>query len=262
MSVTPEEVAQFDLACFFESSTAHTEEIAETQFRENLALLRKFHPIDSASRILEIGTGLGWFQVMCLRNGVQCEGVELSPQLLEHALRLGEQYGLQLKIQLGNIEDTDIGLSRYDCIIAESVLEHVPDWKRTIHKVYHALKPRGVFYFCSTNKFSLVSGEFPRVPLYGWLPNRLRRWIRMKAQGPGVMLWCMDFNQFRYPPLRKFLKQVGFREVFDYVEMKDADALNNPSRLRRLLMKTLKSSRLAKRLFLTFKETTVFLCRK
>jgi 2-polyprenyl-3-methyl-5-hydroxy-6-metoxy-1,4-benzoquinol methylase len=262
MPVTPEDVEQFDLTYFLDISNRLTAERAESQFRENLKLLNKFRPVDSGFRILEIGPGIGWFQVNCLRNGVDCEGLELSPQCVERARELGERYGVQPKVRLGNIENTDIGESQYDAIVAESVLEHLPNWKEAVQKIYAALKPEGVFYFSSSNKFAFVSGEFRRIPLYGWFPDKVRRWIRTTVEGPGVLLWYMDCNQFRYPFLRKFLGQVGFRDIFDYIEMKDPDDLNNPTRTRRFAAKILKSSKLAKRLCLTFWPTTVFLCRK
>lgn len=262
MPVTPEEAAQTDLSPFFEHESTLSPEARDTNFQASLRLLRKFHPIDSSSRFFEIGTGSGWFQVNCLRNGLQCEGIELTPQLAAMARDLGKRYGVQPNIRLGNIEEAAIGTNLYDFVIADSVLEHVPDWKTAIRRVYIALKPGGIFYFSSTNKFSLISGEYSKIPLYGWLPDRARRWIRRKIQGPNVMLWAMDSNQFRYPPLRRFLKQTGFHEVFDYVEMKDVDGLNYSTPFRRLGIKILKSSRLAKRVFLTFMGTTAFLCRK
>jgi 2-polyprenyl-3-methyl-5-hydroxy-6-metoxy-1,4-benzoquinol methylase len=259
--VTPEQVARIDMADYLRSQTIISPSVREQNFQADIDLFRKFRPIDSSSRFFEIGIGSGWFQVHCLRSGFECEGIELMPQLADVTMALGKRYGVKPKIRLGNIEVADIGIDAYDFVIAESVLEHVPGWQIAVRKAYDALKPGGVFYMCSSNKFSFLSGEFPPVPLYGWLPDATRRWIRAAVQGPDVVL-IMDVNQFRYPPLRKFLKNVGFRDVLDYVEIKKITALNKPTPLRRAAMHLLKSSSLAKHLFLTFMGTTVFLCRK
>src|SRR5437660_12581589 len=103
MPVTPEAADQFDLTSFLEREATVGAEVRETHIRANLELFSKFRPIDASTRIFEVGIGSGWFQVMCLRRGIECEGIELTPQLASRARELGKQYGVEPKIQLGNI---------------------------------------------------------------------------------------------------------------------------------------------------------------
>jgi SAM-dependent methyltransferase len=261
-TVTPEAVRAYNAGPILDQMR-HSKSFSqrEREVDDTLRLLNRFRSIDSSSLIFEIGVGMGWFQVLCLRRGIPCEGIELTPIFVDAAHDLAEQFGVHPKIQLGNTQDAEIGERRYDAVIAQSVLEHTPEWQAVIAKAYRALKPGGLFYFVSSNKFSLFCGDFPGVPFYSWLPDRLRYWIRKKVDGPTIMLWGVDSNQFRYPQLRKFFKSVGFSEVFDYVQVKQSGPLNHPSRVRRLILQLTRFAP-ARHLMLTFWPSTFFLCRK
>ncbi len=52
----------------------------EPHFQNILRAVRRFKPVDSTSRRWEVGKGMGWFTLVCLKNGVQCKGLELSPR--------------------------------------------------------------------------------------------------------------------------------------------------------------------------------------
>lgn len=262
-AVTPEQVSAYNAAPILDQMR-HSKSFAqrEKEVDDTLRLLNRFGTIDSKSRLFEIGVGMGWFQVLCLRRGIQCEGIELTPIFVEAAHELASQFGVNPAIQLASIEAADIGENLYDVVIAQSVLEHTPNWQSVIRKAYAALKPGGLFYFVSSNKFSLFSGDFPGVPFYSWLPDRARYWLRKKVDGPTIMLWGVDSNQFRYPSLAKFFKATGFTQVIDYIDMKQVDSLNHPTRFRRSLLAAAKQSRLVKRLLLTFWTDTVFICKK
>ena len=134
----------------------------------------------------EIGTGTGWFPLLCKKNGLNCKGLEISPQLIEYAREVGRTYGIEPDIELGNLENTDLGRSTYDVIIASSVFEHVEYWQQGLKKIYDALTLGGVLFFESTNKFSFTSGEYTAVPLYGWLPNAARYKLRKMVHGEDI----------------------------------------------------------------------------
>ncbi|MEP6601118.1 MAG: class I SAM-dependent methyltransferase, partial [Nitrospirota bacterium] len=173
----------------------------EIAYQNYLRQARQFHAVDESTVMLEIGTGTGWFPLLCKARGLNCKGLEISPQLIDYAKEFGARYGVDPDIELGNIEDSDIGEDRYDVIFLISVFEHVEHWELGLRKVYRALKPGGIVVFESTNKFSPTSGEYS-FPLYGWLPDRLRYRLRMARQGADIMHLGIDFNQFRYPMLR------------------------------------------------------------
>lgn len=230
----------------------------ESQYDGYMRILRRFKNVDGETRILEIGTGTGWFPIMCKMRGYQCKGLEISPQLIEHAKEFGRHCGVDPDIELGNIEESDVGDNEYDIVVAFSVFEHVEHWRRGLQRVYKALKPGGVLMFGSTNKFG-PSGEFD-FPLYGWLPDKWRYKLRVAKQGPDIMKLGIDFNQFTYPLLRKAFRDVGFREIYDRVQFADPAYTSTPARGKVLNM--CKKLPPLKHVVLTFIQDTNFVCIK
>lgn len=193
------------------------------QFENTIKRIRKFKEIHSGTKILEVGTGSGWFPILCKKHEISCEGLEICPQFVNYAYELGRINGVKPDIRLGNIEEEEIGQSKYDIIIALSTFEHVDHWQRGLRKIYEALKPGGLFYFYSTNRFSLRSGEF-NMPFYGWLPDKWRYRIRIACSGEEIMKLGIDFNQFTNFQLKRFFAELGFERVldqFDIIEPSD-----------------------------------------
>lgn len=230
------------------------------QYANLLRVIGRIKPVDASLRMLEVGTGTGWFPILCKKNGLKCRGLEISPQLVEFAREYGRSHGVEPDIELGNVEESSLGHELYDVIVCSSVFEHVEDWRLGLAVVYQALKPGGVLFFESTNKFSLTSGEYPEFPLYGWLPNSARFALRKRVHGPDIMKLGIDFHQFRYGQLRAEFRKLGFRQILDRVDMGDPASMA-PGR-RRTILRWCQRSSLLKNAVLTFFEMTTFLCQK
>ena len=250
-----------DVSRYIENHKHLTLEDHEAEFASTMWRLRRFAQIDESTRMLEIGVGTGWFPIMCKLKGLTCKGLEISPQLVDYALEFGRRYGVEPDIELGNVESHDIGDSQYDVIIAMSVFEHIEYWREAVKKIYTALKPGGLFYFNSTNRFALTSHEY-HLPLYGWLPDRCRYWIRKRYQGDEIMKLGIDFNQFTYRELRKFFEEMGFSTILDVIDILDPDNLRTPAAWKKALIRSLRRSKVAKHLVLTFAPGTTFFCIK
>ncbi len=233
----------------------------EPQFQDLFGLLSRFATIGPGTRILEIGCGSGWFQILCRQRGFDCRGIEISPHLVEHARTVGRRLGLEPDVVLGNVEETDLGEACYDVIFATSVFEHVEHWRGALGRVYRALRPGGLFYFYSTNKFSPVSGEY-RFPLYGWLPDRWRYRLRIRCQGPDVMKLGIDFNQFTHAQLRRAFRALGFSRVLDRFDFLDPDRLGIPRWWKVAMLRFIKRFPAVKEAALLFATGTQFVCIK
>jgi 2-polyprenyl-3-methyl-5-hydroxy-6-metoxy-1,4-benzoquinol methylase len=232
----------------------------EVQYSNYLRVITRYLEVTPQTKILEIGTGGGWFPIFCELRGWRCKGIEISPQLIEMAMEIGQKHGVVPDIELGNVEDYPLPESYYDLVMASSVFEHVEDWRTGIHNVYRTLKPSGVLFFESTNKFSFTSGEYGSVPLYGWFPNACRYALRKRIQGEDIMKLGIDFHQFTHRGLRKEFERVGFSQVLDRIDI--ADEQHVSSNFRRRVVRIAKRVVSAKTLALTFAETTRFLCIK
>src|ERR1700761_4202242 len=89
-------------------------------YERYLSFVGRLKKVDPSMRILEVGTGTGWFPILCKKNGLNCTGLEISPQLLELGMEIGRRNGVVPDIRLGNIEDGNVENESYDVIIASS----------------------------------------------------------------------------------------------------------------------------------------------
>lgn len=248
-----------DAARYIENNRHITLKDHEEDYQSYLRMIRKCKEIDSNTKLLEIGIGTGWFPIACATHGISCKGLEISPQLIEYAREFGRANGVEPDIELGNIEEVDLGVNQYDVILGQSVFEHIEHWRRALQKIYQALKPGGLFAFSSTNKFSFHSDEYD-FPLYGWLPDKWRYRLRVSRQGPDIMKLGIDFNQFTYPQLRRAFREAGFSRIYDRVEFADPAEVSNPWKKR--VLRLSKSVRPIKHVVLCFADATMFLCVK
>ena len=252
--------APADVAKYIDTHKGISLEQKIPQFEGLLRPVRRFKELTPETKILEVGTGSGWFPMLCQLKGLQCKGLEISPQLIEMAKEVGRQHGITPDIELGNLEDYPLPESYYDVVMCSSVFEHVQDWRTGVHKIYRTLRPGGVLYFESTNKFSFTSGEYAKIPLYGWLPNWLRYTLRKMIHGKDIMKLGIDFHQFTHGGLRKEFEKAGFSRVLDRVDVADASQVSTSFRAR--IVRWAKRFWPVKALALTFAEATRFICIK
>src|SRR2546429_63502 len=81
----------------------------------------------------------------------------------------------------------------------------------------------------ATNRFSVWSGECPRLPVCGWVAKRVRDWLRRTLEGPDVMRLGIDFHQFTSGTVRQALQETGFARVYDMAVLLDPERLNQPT---------------------------------
>ena len=245
---------------YAEQASDHSIDAYDAPFNRYLRyIVQGLNRLDDHTNILEVGVGTGWFPIMCRMRGLRCRGIDISPQLVDYARRWGRNLGAEPDVELGNIESCVLGECVYDAVIAADVFEHVENWKDGIGRVYGALKPGGVLYFESTNKFGFGVGEYG-FPLYGWLPDKLRYEMRVLFDDPRIMQLGIDFNQFRHSQLRHEFKKVGFSRVMDRIDMAQDDMIS--SNFRKAVVRWGRKSPYLKNVLLTFCDATRFLCIK
>lgn len=86
--------------------------------------------------ILEYGMGWGYWSRMAKAFGYRVSGLELSPERIEHGIKLGVDV----------IDALPASNSNYDFIYANQVFEHLPNPLETLRQLSEQLKPGGVIY--------------------------------------------------------------------------------------------------------------------
>jgi SAM-dependent methyltransferase len=101
--------------------------------------LKKIQRYKKPSKLLDIGTYMGFFLRKAREFGWEVEGVEPSPTVSKIA-----REGFNLKVQTAFLEDAKLSKSNYDVITLIDVFEHVTNPKEILGKCFELLKDDGI----------------------------------------------------------------------------------------------------------------------
>ena len=91
-------------------------------------------------RLLEIGTGFGFFLESARRRGYEVQGLEYSSWVAEKARSM-----FDLPIENVGVADFNPGPVKYDLVVAWHVLEHLTNPLETMQRIRGWLKDDGIF---------------------------------------------------------------------------------------------------------------------
>jgi SAM-dependent methyltransferase len=132
-----------------------------TTFRR---LLRDLEALKATGgRLLEMGTGLGYFLDEARPYFVQRCGVELSPAAAESAARLAD-------VPVYRDIEAIQGKARFDCIVVRHVIEQAPEPLPFVEKLAALLAPGGTLVFAA----SRISSIRRQVMGRRWSPFKYR----------------------------------------------------------------------------------------
>ncbi|RZB30162.1 MAG: hypothetical protein SRB1_02442 [Desulfobacteraceae bacterium Eth-SRB1] len=144
-------------------------------------------------RLLDVGTGCGFFLVAARKRGWKVKGIEPSIQSVEVARA---QYGLD--IYNGAFQEYDED-DKFDVITLINVLDHSAEPWEEVKRAVNLLKPGGIVYFRFPN--GLLHTRIYRLALKFGLADLSRRFL--------------VFHEFSFTPAfaRKLLSDHGFADI-------------------------------------------------
>ena len=169
-------------------------------FDEKLVTIEKL--ISSKSkRILDIGSGPGFFLRRAKRRGWDVIGVEPSPLACNYAK---EQNIPTIQKFFHEVTPNEIG--KFDAIHTFDVLEHVNDPIGVIEKAYSLLKRGGVIVVEVPNDFN---------PLQKLVQKELKKkeyWVTLSSdsKNSGTLV---HLNYFDFSTISNLLKRIGFKII-------------------------------------------------
>jgi ubiquinone/menaquinone biosynthesis C-methylase UbiE len=133
-------------------------------------------------KAMELGSGTGFFLLNLMQGGVIKKGsvTDLSPGMVQAALRNAEHLGLDVDGKVADAERIPYPDDSFDLVIGHAVLHHIPDVPGAFAEVLRVLKPGGRFVFC---------GE----------PTKIGDWY---ARNLGRLTWALTTTVTRLPWLR------------------------------------------------------------
>jgi len=118
--------------------------------RSESRLLHRLRGIGCGNALLDAGCGTGVFLDQARAFGFETTGLELSASAAAGARSLGRT------VITGSIESMDLP-RKYDVVSFLHVLEHLPDPRRVLGRVWDILAPHGLVVVTVPNRRSLVS---------------------------------------------------------------------------------------------------------
>ena len=116
------------------------DEMGRKWFRE----LEKHLPENGKLKVLDVGTGTGFFAVLLAQAGHRVEGVDLTPAMLEEARALAAQRGLDITFREMDAQALDYEDGCFDAVISRNLTWTLPDPERAYDQWFRVLKPGGV----------------------------------------------------------------------------------------------------------------------
>lgn len=100
-------------------------------------------------RALELGCGTGFFLLNLMQAGIAKTGsvTDLSPGMVQVALRNAENLGLTVDGRVADAEGIPYEDDTFDLVVGHAVLHHIPDVGKALAEVLRVLKPGGRFIF-------------------------------------------------------------------------------------------------------------------
>src|ERR1700733_2550154 len=112
---------------------------------ENRFILKQMGDL-AGKRVLDIGAGLGESSVYFAMRGANVTATDLSPQMVDTALKLAELHGVKIEGIVCAAESLNVPENSYDFIYIANTIHHVANKEILFSQIQKALRPGGRFF--------------------------------------------------------------------------------------------------------------------
>ncbi len=175
---------------------------------------------------MELGSGTGFFLLNLMQGGVIKKGsvTDLSPGMVQVALRNAEHLGLDVDGRVADAETIPYEDNSFDLVIGHAVLHHIPDVPTAFREVLRVLKPGGRFVFAGEptkvgDTYARKLGQFT-----WWLTTNVTKlpalsaWRRPQSEldessRAAALEAIVDLHTFDPSSLERVARDAGARNV-------------------------------------------------
>lgn len=192
--------------------TVRKNELGSAMGRRWQEELQSHLPEGSGLRILDIGTGTGFFAILMARLGHRVTGIDLTPAMLIEAHALAEALNLDVEFLEMNAQTLDFQDESFDVILSRNLTWTLPEPVKAYQEWYRVLKKGGILmnfdadYAANVRSASTQNCAVAPDSPYGHVGMT----AQMQQENDAITL-AMDIGQPRPQWDEQLLKAFGFR---------------------------------------------------
>lgn len=137
------------------------------------AKLVQFSQLCAEDSVLDVGCGTGVVAITAARMGATASGVDISPQLLEHALKNQALAQVNVDFKEGDVEALPYLDESFDVVLSQFGHMFAPNAQLAIDEMLRVLKPGGVIAFSTWPPEHFVGKLFALVGKYNPPPVKI-----------------------------------------------------------------------------------------
>ncbi|MFQ5771347.1 MAG: class I SAM-dependent methyltransferase [bacterium] len=105
-------------------------------------------------KVLDIGCGEGGTALALAHRGANVVALDFNPKRVQKLKQKVVHYNKHIAVVEGHVEDLRYPNASFDWVILQDVLEHLPNPDRAIKEIRRVLKPGGLVYISTPNRWS------------------------------------------------------------------------------------------------------------
>ena len=176
-----------------------------------LAEFSRYLPQGKPLRILDIGTGTGFFACLLAAEGHTVTGIDLTPEMIQRAEHMASVLGVEADFRIMDAESPDFPSESFDVLVTRNLTWTLPHLDKAYSEWHRILAPGGVLINFDADYYTALEDdeevELPENHAHMLVPEY------MKAENDAITMEVGAYQQPRPQWDVQLLVEAGFERI-------------------------------------------------